>query len=81
MLVGESYYQEKNYHEAILAFHKVVEATPTTAETPQAMLREAQSFAQLGKQENAAFLFRKLLSDYPDSEQADEVRKELDQVE
>ena len=80
LLVGESFFQEKNYHEAILSFHKVVEATPASAETPQAMLREAQSFALLGKQENAAFLFRKLLSDYPDSEQADEVPKELAKV-
>ena len=81
LLVGESYFQEKNYHEAILAFHKVVEMDPPVAETPQAMLREAQSFALLGKQQNAAFLFRKLLSDYPGSEQAEQVRKELEGME
>lgn len=81
LLVGESYYLEKNYHEAILAFHKVVEMDPPVAETPQAMLREAQSFALLGKHENAAFLFRKLLSDYPGSEQAEQVRKELEGME
>lgn len=81
LLVGESFFQEKNYHEAILAFHKVVEMDPPVAETPQAMLREAQSFALLGKHENAAFLFRKLLSDYPNSEQAEQVRKELEGME
>lgn len=80
LLIGESYYREKDYHQAILSFHKVVEAEPATPETPQAMLREAQCFGLLGKSDNAVFLFKKLLSEYPDSEQADEVRTELEKL-
>lgn len=78
--LGESHFAEKHYEEAILSFHRVIEDYPRATEAPHALLREAMCFALLGKEENASFLFRKLLSDYPGSPEAEEVRARMEEA-
>lgn len=76
-LIGESHYAEKNYPDAVLAFHDVVSDFPRSAVAPDALWREAMALALMGRSEDASWLFRRLLDEYPGSEPARRVREEL----
>lgn len=76
LFLGETHFLQQQYGEAILAYHRIVEEYPSAPEAPQAILKEATCFAMLGRDEDASFLFEKLLRDYPDSAEAREVMEE-----
>ncbi|MFP4167792.1 MAG: tol-pal system protein YbgF [Desulfonatronovibrionaceae bacterium] len=68
--IGETYYSQKRYAQAILAFKQVVQDYPRSSKAPDALLKIAYSYSRLEDEENAAFYKRVLREDYPDSEAA-----------
>jgi tol-pal system protein YbgF len=68
--IGETYYSQKRYAQAILAFKQVVQNYPKSNKAPAALLKISYSYSQLGDKQNAAFYKRVLSEDYPDSEAA-----------
>jgi tol-pal system protein YbgF len=68
--IGETYYGEKNYEQAILEFQEVVKQYPKKEKAPAAMLKQALSFKALKDLKSTQYLLKRLITDYPKSEEA-----------
>ena len=75
--IGETYYAQRRYEEAILEYQKVVDGFPQSYKVPAALLKQGLAFLRIGDTEAARILFKKILSRYPRSEQAPLARKYL----
>jgi len=73
-IAGEFYYRRNAYHPAILYYEQVVKSHPTSGVVPKALLRIVQAYTRLGYKEEAEAAKQQLLRDYPDSEEAAQVR-------
>ena len=72
--VGETYYGEKNYEQAILEFQEVVKQHPKKEKAPAAMLKQALSFKALKDMKSTQYLLKRLATDYPKSDEAKKAR-------
>jgi tol-pal system protein YbgF len=68
--IGETYYAEKNYEQAILEFQEVVKQYPKKEKAPAAMLKQALSFKALKDLKSTQYLLKRLMTDYPKSDEA-----------
>lgn len=68
--LGEAYYTEKTYDQAILEFEKVIKNYPGKEKVPAAMLKQAMAFKALGDATSAKYVLKKLLEGYPRTEEA-----------
>ncbi|QXE90520.1 tol-pal system protein YbgF [Geomonas subterranea] len=68
--IGESYYQEKNYEQAVLEFQEVIKNYPDKEKAPAAMLKQGMAFRELGDSKSAAYILKKLVDEHPKSEEA-----------
>lgn len=68
--IGETFYNEKNYEQAILEFQEVVKQFPKKEKAPAAMLKQALSFKALKDLKSTQYLLKLLAADYPKSEEA-----------
>ncbi len=68
--IGESYYREKRYEEAIIEFEEVMKKYPQGNKVPDAQLKQAFSFIALDDKNSAKLLLGKIIKQYPDSDQA-----------
>ena len=76
--VGESYYDQAQYEQAILEYDKVIQKFPRADKVPSALLKQAFAFDAIGDPTDAKILLRKVLREHPDSEQAAIARKKLE---
>ncbi len=65
--IGESYFEEKNFERAILAFNKVQVDYANGDKAPDALLKEALAFLNLGDKASARELMGRVVQKYPDS--------------
>ena len=75
--IGESYYRDKRYEEAIVEFDEVIKKYPKGNKLPDALLKQAFSFIALNDTNSAKLLLQKLIDRYPTSEQAEIARTKL----
>lgn len=75
--IGETYYQEKNYEQAVLEFQRVIKEYPGKEKVPAAMLKQALSFRELGDVKSARFLLKEIISKYPQAEEAAAAKEAL----
>lgn len=75
--IGEAYYKEKKYEEAILEYEEVVKKFPQGNKLPDAMLKQAFSFIALNDRNSAKLLLQKVIDRFPASEQAEIARAKL----
>jgi len=75
--MGEAYYGEKKYEQAILQFQDVISKYKSHAKAPAAMLKQALAFNALGDEQNARTTMQKLIEDYPAAEQVAAAKKFL----
>jgi tol-pal system protein YbgF len=75
--LGETYYSEKVYDQAILEFEKVVKEFPAKGKAPAALLKQAMAFKELDDAKSARFVYKKLMENYP---LADEVKVAKDKL-
>ena len=75
--VGETFYEQKKYEEAILAYNQVIKHYGTSNKVPSAMLKQGLAFASLGDKRTAKIVLRKLVGQFPKSKQAASAKKEL----
>lgn len=78
--IGESYYGEKSYENAILQFQDVIQKHPTHPKAASAMLKQALSFLALGDSQNAKILLQKVQDTYPQTEEAGKAKAKLAEV-
>jgi tol-pal system protein YbgF len=68
--IGESWYGQKNYPQAILSFKDVVTKYPKHSKAQAALLKIGMSYRNVGDKDNAVFYLRTLVDDHPGSEPA-----------
>jgi len=68
--VGETYYSEKSYEPAILAFQDVIKNYPTKDKVPAAMLKQAMAFHAIKDIKSAKYVLKKLTEAFPKSDEA-----------
>ncbi|MBI5445557.1 MAG: tol-pal system protein YbgF [Deltaproteobacteria bacterium] len=78
--IGESYYEQKQYEQAILEYDKVVQKYPKSEKVPSALLKQAFAFDALSDPADARILLKKILREYASSDQAAIAKKKLDSL-
>ena len=68
--IGETYYSEKSYEPAILAFQEVIKNYPLKDKVPAAMLKQAMAFNAINDIKSARYVLKKLSEDFPKSDEA-----------
>lgn len=75
--IGETYYSEKNFEQAILEFQEVIKNYPGREKAPSAMMKQAMAFKEIGDTKSASYVYKKLMEEYPAS---DEARKAAERI-
>ncbi len=75
--VGETYYGEKNYDQAILAFQEVIKNYPDKEKAPAAMLKQALAFRALGDTKSARYVLKKLIEEHPVADEVKTAKEKL----
>lgn len=75
--IGESFFIEKKYREAILEFEEVISNYPKGNKVPSALLKQGLAFYRLGDKTSAKLLLQKVIKEYPESNQAEIAKREL----
>lgn len=75
--MGESYYSEKNFEQAILEFQEVIKNFPEKDKVPAAMLKQGMAFKEIGDNKSSLYIYKKLTEEFPKSEEAKIAREKL----
>ena len=75
--LGETYYSEKNYEQAILEFQEVIKNFPEKEKVPAAMLKQGMAFKEMGDAKSSTYIYKKLTEEFPKSEEAKVAREKL----
>jgi len=75
--IGETYYSEKNYEQAILAFQEVIKNHPQKDKVPAAMLKQSMAFKAIKDTKSARYVLKKLMEEYPKSDEAKKAKELL----
>jgi tol-pal system protein YbgF len=78
--LAESYYREKNFEDAILAYERLIKKFPKSDKVPGAMLKQAYAFRELGDRNTTQVILKTLKSRFPDSREAEIADKELEKM-
>jgi tol-pal system protein YbgF len=79
--MGECYYAEKRYREAITAYEKTIKDYPNSDKVSSALLKEGMAFLELGDKTAAKILLKKVVKDHPESNQAQIAQRKIAQIE
>lgn len=72
--IGETFYSEKNYEQAILEFQEVIKQFPKKEKAPSAMLKQALAFKALKDVKSSRYVLGRLVQEYPKSDEAKKAR-------
>ncbi|MGE3608505.1 MAG: tetratricopeptide repeat protein [Bacteriovoracaceae bacterium] len=75
--LGRVEYHTKNYDKALVYFSKIFTKYPKASLAPSSLLYIGRSLKRLGKKEEAKEAFLQVSSDYPDTKEAKDAKKEL----
>lgn len=75
--IGESYYSEKDYERAVIAYDDVAKKFPKSDKVPSALLKQALCWQHLGDKTFAQSLLKRVIKEYPRTQQAKVAEKKL----
>lgn len=75
--IGESYYAEKNYHQAVMEFQKVVDTYQKGDAVDDSLFMLGESFRQLGMKEDAVLFYEECIERFPKTGSAGKSGKAL----
>jgi tol-pal system protein YbgF len=78
--IGECYFFEKNYEQAILEYEKVAKNYPKGNKVPFALLKQGFSFLNLNDKISAKLILQKVIKDFPNTNQARIARSKLQEI-
>ena len=78
--LGECYYAEKRYGEAIAAYERTIKEYPKSDKVSSAMLKQGMAFLELGDSTAGKILLKKVVKEYPSSNQAKIAKSKLAQT-
>ncbi len=79
--IAETYYAEKDYDDAILAYEDLLQKHKKHSKVPPAILKQGLAFIELGDNKAARGILREVIEKYPDSEQAKTAGERLSSLE
>ena len=77
---GQTAYQSQQYEDAMQSFQKALQLDAKNSDAPNAMMRLAECYNQLKRLDEARTTYEKLLNDYPDFKQRDQVSAALEKL-
>lgn len=78
--IGETFYLEKNYEQAVLEFQRVIKEYPGKEKVPAAMLKQGLSFRELGDIKSAKFIIKELIDKFPRAEEIPTAKEVLQKL-
>lgn len=75
--IGEAYYSEKNFENAIVQFQDVIEKYPSHSKASAALYKQSLAFESLGEGKKARALLKKLIEVYPASDEAKKAKTRI----
>ncbi|KPJ98890.1 MAG: hypothetical protein AMK71_10665 [Nitrospira bacterium SG8_35_4] len=75
--IGEAYYKEENYADAILAYEELFKNHPNSDKVPGAMLKQGLAFYSIKDEKTGKIILEKLIEKYPESEPAKLAKKKI----
>lgn len=78
--IGETFYLEKNYEQAVLEFQRVIKEYPGREKVPAAMLKQGLSFRELGDTKSAKFIIKELIEKFPRAEEIPTAKEVLQKL-
>jgi tol-pal system protein YbgF len=78
--LGECFYNQKRYSDAILAFQNVMGQYPNHNKASASLLKIGYAYERLADQQNAVFYLQQLLENYPGSEPEQLARAALNRL-
>jgi tol-pal system protein YbgF len=75
--IGETYYAEKNYEQAILQFEEIIQKYGDHPKVASAMLKQALAFESSGDKATARLLLQRVIERFPLSDEAGKARQQL----
>ncbi len=78
--LGESLYAQQQYEAAIVAFDEVVQRYADDVKVPAAILKQGYAFAALDDVRNARFFLEQVQRKYPESPEAKQAAKRLQEL-
>jgi len=78
--IGETFYNEKGYEPAILAYQEVIKQYPNKDKVPAAMLKQAMCFRAIKDIKSARYVLKKLEEGFPRSEEAKKAKALLKEI-
>lgn len=75
--IGEAYYGEKRYENAILQFQDVIQKFGDHPKAASALFKQGLTFSALGDQKNAKIILKKVVDTFPLSEEAKRAKEKL----
>jgi tol-pal system protein YbgF len=75
--LGETYYSDKNFEQAVLEFQEVIKNFPDKDKVPAAMLKQGMAFREMGDEKSANYIYKKLIEEFPKSEEAKIAKEKL----
>ncbi|KAF0220816.1 MAG: TPR repeat-containing [Geobacteraceae bacterium] len=75
--LGETFYGDKKYDQAILEFQQIIKNFPGKEKVPAAMLKQAMAFKELGDVKSARYVLKKLIDDFPFAEEVKTAKEKL----
>ncbi len=79
--IGETYYAEKDYEGAILAYETLLKKYPGSAKISAAMLKQGLAFTDIGDAKTGTIILKRLVGRFPDSKEAAAARKKIAEME
>jgi tol-pal system protein YbgF len=78
--LGECYFSEKKYEEAILEYDEVIKKFPKGSKVPNALFRQGMAFLAMEDTTNAKLIFKEVIKRFPKTEQAKIAQKKLKEI-
>ena len=75
--IGEAYYSEKNFENAIVQFQDVIEKYPSHPKASASLYKQSLAFESLGEAKKANALLKKLIENYPASDEARKAKERI----
>lgn len=78
--IAETYYAEKDFESAILAYETLLKKYPESDKTSGALLKQGLSFIEIGDKKTGKTILGRLLEKYPNSKEAALAKKKIAEI-